>query len=62
MTAEDVAKAGKQWHAAKARERDAAAKLYAAIAQAIEAGMTEVQAAQLAGVNRMTVRRALGKL
>ena len=62
MTAEDVAKAGKQWHAAKARERDAAAKLYAAIVQAIESGMTEVQAAELAGVNRMTVRRALGKL
>ncbi len=62
MTAEDVAKAGKQWHAAKARERDAAAKLYAAIVQAIEGGMTEVQAADLAGVNRMTVRRALGKL
>ncbi len=62
MTAEDVAKAGKQWHAAKARERDAAAKLYAAIVQAVEDGMTEVQAADLAGVNRMTVRRALGKL
>ena len=62
MTAEDVAKAGKQWHAAKARERDAAAKLYAAIVQAVEDGMTEVQAAELAGVNRMTVRRALGKL
>lgn len=62
MTAEDVAKAGKQWHAAKERERDAAAKLYAAIAQAVEGGMTEVQAAELAGVNRMTVRRALGKL
>ena len=62
MTAEDVAKAGKQWHAAKARERDAAAKLYAAIVQAVADGMTEVQAAELAGVNRMTVRRALGKL
>lgn len=62
MTAEDVAKAGKQWHAAKARERDAAAKLYAAIVQAVEDGLTEVQAADLAGVNRMTVRRALGKL
>ena len=62
MTAEDVAKAGKQWHAAKARERAAVAKLYAAIVQAVEDGMTEVQAADLAGVNRMTVRRALGKL
>ena len=62
MTAEDVAKAGKQWHAAKARERDAAAKLYAAIVQAVEDGLSEVQAAELAGVNRMTVRRALGKL
>lgn len=62
MSADELAKAGKQWHAAKERERDAAAKLYAAIVQAIEGGMTEVQAAELAGVNRMTVRRALGKL
>ena len=61
MSAQDLVKAGKQWHAAKARERDAAARLYAAIVQAIDGGMTEVDAAELAGVNRLTVRRALGK-
>lgn len=62
MTAEKVTKAGKKWHAAKQRERDAASELYAAIQEAVGAGMTEVQAAELAGVDRMTVRRALGKL
>lgn len=61
MSAEELARASKQWHAAKAREREAAAKLYDAIAQAVEDGMSEVQAAELAGVNRLTVRRALGK-
>lgn len=61
MSADELAKASKRWHAAKDRERVAAAKLYEAIAQAVEDGMSEVQAAELAGVNRLTVRRALGK-
>jgi DNA-binding GntR family transcriptional regulator len=39
-----------------------AAELYAAIVQAVKDGMSEVEAAEIAGVNRMTVRRALGKL
>jgi len=29
---------------------------------AVDFGMSEVKAAEIAGVNRMTVRRALGKL
>ena len=62
MTSDDLAKAGKRWHAARDRERVLAAELYAAIAVAVEGGMTEVQAAKIAGVDRMTVRRALGKL
>ena len=58
----DLQKAGKEWQAAKKRERALAAKLYAAIVEAVESGMSEVQAAKVAGVDRMTVRRALGKL
>ena len=34
----------------------------AAIVAAVDSGMSEVEAAEIAGVNRMTVRRALGKL
>ena len=62
MSAEELAKAGKKWHGAKERERALAAELYAAIVKAVEGGMSEVQAAKVAGVDRMTVRRALGKL
>lgn len=58
----DLAKAGKRWHAAKERERALAAELYDAIVKAVEGGMSEVQAAKVAEVDRMTVRRALGKL
>ena len=58
----DLAKASKKWHAAKERERALAGELYAAIVKAVEGGMSEVQAAKLAEVDRMTVRRALGKL
>lgn len=54
--------AGRNWHRAKERERERAAEMYAAIVAYCEAGGTEVNAATLAGVDRMTVRRALGKL
>lgn len=60
--AKPLVRAGKAWLKAQERERQAAADCYAAIVRAVEAGMTEVQAAELAGVNRMTVRRAVGKL
>ena len=62
MTHSDLAKAGNRWHAAKDRERALAAELYAAIQRAVGEGLSEVQAAKMAGVDRMTVRRALGKL
>jgi len=62
MSADDLAKIARKWHTAKDRERALAAELYAAIVQAVAGGMSEVQAAELAGVNRLTVRRALGKL
>ena len=51
----------KIWHAARDRERLLAAELYAAIRLAVNEGMSESEAARVAGVDRMTVRRALGK-
>jgi DNA invertase Pin-like site-specific DNA recombinase len=53
---------GAKWHAARQAERDMAGLLYAAIVEAVEGGVSEVEAAKIAGVDRMTVRRALGKL
>jgi hypothetical protein len=50
------------WHQAREAERDLGAETYAAIVAAVDSGMSEVEAAEIAGVNRMTVRRALGKL
>ena len=50
------------WRQAREVERDLAAETYAAIVAAVDSGMSEVQAAKVAGVDRMTVRRALGKL
>lgn len=57
-----VLNAGRAWSAAKDDERAAMAALYAAVVAAHAAGISEVEAARLAGVDRMTVRRALGKL
>ena len=54
--------AGQAWAKAKAAERKAAEACYAEIVAAVANGMSEVQAAKVAGVDRMTVRRALGKL
>jgi DNA-binding GntR family transcriptional regulator len=44
------------------KEREAMAYLYLAIQNAHADGMPETQIAKEAGVDRMTVRRALGKL
>jgi len=54
--------AGQAWRKAKEAERRAAEDCYAALVAAVAAGVSEVEAAKLAGVDRMTVRRALGKL
>jgi hypothetical protein len=62
MNADELGKVADRWHKARERERDLAAELYAAIVAAVDSGMSEVQAAKVAGVDRMTVRRALGKL
>ena len=61
MTRSDLARVGAKWQAAKTKERALAAELYAAIRSAVAAGMSEAEAARVAGVDRMTVRRALGK-
>jgi hypothetical protein len=57
-----LATMGNQWADAKAWERDAARITYRAMQDAHAAGMSEVQIALVAKVDRMTVRRALGKL
>jgi DNA-binding GntR family transcriptional regulator len=62
MSADELGKVADKWHKARERERALAVELYAAIVAAVDSGMSEVQAARVAGVDRMTVRRALGKL
>ena len=57
----DLHRAGVGWQMAKARERQRMEILYAAIVHYCESGGTESEAARVAGVDRMTVRRALGK-
>lgn len=57
----NLTKAGRTWQSAKQRERDAMADLYAAIVESYNSGIPETLIAKTAGVDRMTVRRALGK-
>ena len=57
----DLARIGKQFKAATERRKAISAELHAAIRAAVAEGMSEVEAAKVAGVDRMTVRRALGK-
>jgi len=61
MSATLLAHAGKRYKFAKGKEREAMAYLYLAIQSAVDGGMSEVEAAKAAGVDRGTVRRALGK-
>jgi len=62
MSADELGKVADRWRKARERERALAVELYAAIVAAVNSGMSEVEAARVAGVDRMTVRRALGKL
>ena len=50
-----------RWHATRKLERELAAQLYDLILRAHEMGVPETRIAELAGIDRMTVRRALGK-
>ena len=56
-----LARDGKRWKRSKQSERDAMAALYSSIVDAASSGITETDIARAAGVDRMTVRRALGK-
>ena len=58
----NLRKAGESWQKAKEAERAKAAALYEAMRAYCADGGSEVKAAAVAGVDRMTVRRALGKL
>ena len=50
-----------EWARARAAERDAMARLTGAIIAAAVQGQPETTIAERAGVNRLTVRKALGK-
>ena len=62
MREQNLRDAGEAFTRAREELSDCSTQLYAAIVEACADGMTEVQAAKVAGVDRMTVRRALGKL
>ena len=62
MREQNLRDAGEAFTRAREDLSDCSTQLYAAIVEACADGMTEVQAAKVAGVDRMTVRRALGKL
>jgi len=53
---------GAIWDRAKDEEREIAGRAYDAVKDAADAGLPETQIADLIGVNRTTVRRALGKM
>ena len=59
---EALRKAGRAWTKARDAERKCAEACHAAIVAAVAAGISERRAATIAGIDRMTVRRALGKL
>jgi hypothetical protein len=58
---EALRRAGKAWTAARINERLASENGYAAIVAAAAAGVAETRIAKELEVDRMTVRRALGK-
>ena len=57
-----LTEAGAAWSRARELEREAAAAVYALIADCVAAGLSESEVARRVGVDRMTVRRAVGKL
>lgn len=52
---------GNRWREARTAERERMGAVYDAVRAAVGAGMPQTEAAEAAGVDRMTVRRALGK-
>lgn len=61
-TMEALRLAAKAWASARTVEREASASVHEAIRAAAALGVSETRLAKVAGVDRMTVRRALGKL
>jgi hypothetical protein len=57
----NLKRVAKQWRNSRNTERDLAAKTYDAIREAVAAGLSESQASKITGIDRMTIRRALGK-
>ena len=57
-----VETAAARWKRAKAKQEAERARLVLAASEAHDAGVSETQLAREAGVDRMTVRRWLGKL
>jgi hypothetical protein len=57
----NLARAARLWRASKAKERDRMGDLYQAVSDFVDAGGSEVDAGKVAGIDRGTVRRALGK-
>ena len=61
MCRQELEQIGKRWDKARKAERTVAAQMYAVIKSAANIGIAEAEIARLAGVDRMTVRKALGK-
>jgi len=57
----ELIKVARAWHKARDKERSLAADLYRLIQVAHQNGVPETQIAAAASIDRMTVRRALGK-
>ena len=61
MIEQDLGRASEVWREAKRAERDRMAELDRVIDMAGESGMTECRLVSITGLNRNTVRRALGR-
>lgn len=61
LSRQELEQIGKRWAKARKAERTVAAQMYAVIKSAADVGIPEAEIARLAGVDRMTVRKALGK-
>lgn len=59
--ADALRKLAADWQAARDAEIDLRQQVHAATVTAVQAGMSESEAARLAGIDRMTVRKLLGK-
>jgi DNA-binding IclR family transcriptional regulator len=61
MASTEVERVGRRYRQAVTRREDAMAALRVVVRSAAEQGVSETELARQAGVDRMTVRRMLGK-